>query len=232
MTSEWQFAYTELVAELGLTLEPSYTALDLPYAWGAHEGISVGRIAPWMDAADADDLARLEVELSALSRGVDPDDPWSHPEAARLDSLSLGAWMRSAGVRPGVMRLAETMALSLSIDSIERTSLLAHLRKEAVAGSHGFYDETRWEALRVAQGSASVALRMAEELGERVRLGCVVQAIDVAAGGCSVDLRGGERVSADAVVCALPVGPLRDLAVSGVSAERLDSLHRQRSALA
>lgn len=101
-----------------------------------------------------------------------------------------------------------------------------------MAGSHGFYDETRWETLRVAQGSASVALRMAEELGERVRLGCVVQAIDVAAGGCSVDLRGGERVSADAVVCALPVGPLRDVAVSGVSAERLDSLHRQRSALA
>jgi monoamine oxidase len=34
LTAEWQSAYTELVAELGLTLEPSYTALDLPYAWG------------------------------------------------------------------------------------------------------------------------------------------------------------------------------------------------------
>jgi monoamine oxidase len=34
LTAEWQFAYTKLVAELGLTLEPSYTALDLPYAWG------------------------------------------------------------------------------------------------------------------------------------------------------------------------------------------------------
>jgi monoamine oxidase len=232
LTAEWQFAYTELVSELGLTLEPSYTALDLPYAWGAHEGVSVGHFAPWMDTADVDDLARLEMELSALSAGVDPDDPWSHPEAARLDSLSLGAWMRSAGARPAVMRLAETMALSLSIDSIERTSLLAHLRKEAVAGAHGFYDETRWETLRVAQGSASVALRMGEDLGERVRLGCVVESIDVAPSGCSAGLCGGERVSADAVVCALPVGPLREVAVRGVSAERLDSLHRQRSALA
>ncbi len=34
------------------------------------------------------------------------------------------------------------------------------------------------------------------------------------------------------MVCALPVGPLRDVAVRGVSAERLESLHRQRSALA
>jgi hypothetical protein len=33
-------------------------------------------------------------------------------------------------------------------------------------------------------------------------------------------------------VCALPVGPLRDVAVRGVSAGRLESLHRQRSALA
>jgi monoamine oxidase len=230
LTAEWQFAYTELVADLGLTLEPSYTALDLPYAWGAHEGVSVGHTAPWMDAADVDDLARLEAELCGLARGVDPEDPWSHPEAARLDSLSVGAWVRSAGARPGVMRLAETMALSLSIDSIERTSLLAHLRKESVAGGHGFYEESRWETLRVAQGSASVALRMGEELGERVRLGCVVEAIDVAAGGCSVGLRGGERVSCDAVVCALPVGPLREVAMRGVSAERLDSLHRQRSA--
>jgi monoamine oxidase len=232
LTAEWQAAYVELVGELGLKLEPSYTALELPYAWDAHEGIEVGDYAPWMDTADVEDLARLDSELAALARDVDPDDPWRHPDAARLDSLSLGAWMHSMGARPGVMRLAETMALSLSIDSIWRSSLLAHLRKEAAGGGHGFYDESGWETLRVAEGSASVALGMAEELGERVRLGCVVEGIDVAPGGCEVSLRGGERVGAEAVVCALPVGPLREVAVTGVSAGRLESLHRQRSALA
>ena len=232
LTAEWHSAYVELVAELGLTLEASYTALELPYAWGAHEGIAVSETAPWMDAADLEDLARVDEELVVLSRSVDPGDPWSHPDAARLDSLSVGAFLRSVGARPGVIRLVETMTLSLSTDSIERTSLLAQLRKEAAGGGHGFYDETRWETLRVAEGSATVALRMAEELGERVRLGCVAEAIDVAPRGCSVILRGGERVGAEAVVCALPVGPLRDVAVSGVSPERLESLSRQRSALA
>jgi monoamine oxidase len=212
LTAEWHSAYVELVAELGLTLEDSYTALGLPYAWGAHEGIAVSETAPWMDGADLQDLARVDEELAVLSRSVDPGDPWSHPDAARLDSLSVGAWLRSVGARPGVIRLVETMTLSLSTDSIERTSLLAQLRKEAAGGGHGFYDETRWETLRVAEGSATVALRMAEELGERVRLG--------------------ERIGAEAVVCALPVGPLRDVSVSGVSPERLESLHRQRSALA
>ena len=232
LTAEWHFGYTELVAELGLTLEPSYTALGLPYAWGMREGISVSEDAPWMDAADLADLERVDSELAELSRSVDPDDPWRHPDSARLDSLSLGAWMRSVDARPGVIRLAEAMVLSLAIDSIDRTSLLAYLRKEAVAGGHGFYDEWHWETLRVAEGSATVALRMAEELGERVRLGCVVEAIEVAASGCEVALSGGERVAAEAVVCALPVGPLRDVAVTGVSDERLRSLHRQRSALA
>jgi monoamine oxidase len=232
VVADWMDAYVGLVAELGLTLEPSYTAIDLPPAWGADEGVAVGERAPWMDEADGANLVQVEGEFAALSRGVDPDDPWSHPDAARLDSLSVGAWLRSVGARPGVIRLLDHMARSLSIDSIERTSLLAQLRKEAAAGGHGFYDERRWEHLRVAEGSATVALRMAEELGERVRLGCVVEAIDVANPACTVKLRSAEEITADAVVCALPVGPLRDVRVTGVSDARLQSLHRQRNALA
>ena len=158
--------------------------------------------------------------MAALSLSVDPEDPWGPPDAARLDSLSVGGWMRSVGARPGVIRLIETMTQSLSTDSIERTSLLAQLRKEAAAGGHGFYDETRWETLRVAEGSATVALRMAEELGERARLGCVVEAIDVAPGACMVGLRGGERIGAEAVVCARRWAAC-DVAVTGVSSERM-----------
>jgi monoamine oxidase len=232
VVADWMDAYVGLVGELGLTLEPSYTAIELPPAWGADEGVAVGEHAPWMDEADRADLVRVEAEFAALSRSVDPGDPWSHPDAARLDSLSVGAWLRSVGARPGVIRLLDHMARSLSIDSVERTSLLAQLRKEAAAGAHGFYDERHWEHLRVAEGSATVALRMAEELGERARLGCVVEAIDVANPACTVTLRSGEEIAAEAVVSALPVGPLRDVAITGVSEERLTSLHRQRHALA
>ena len=45
-------------------------------------------------------------------------------------------------------------------------------------------------------------------------------------------LASGEELRAEAVVCALPVGPLRDVAVTGVSDARLASLHRQRQARA
>ena len=192
VVADWMDAYVGLVAELGLTLEPSYTALDLPPAWGADEGVAVAERAPWMDEADRANLVRVEAEFAALSRGVDPGNPWSHPDAAKLDSLSVGAWLRSVGARPGVTRLLDHMARSLSIDSIERTSLLAQLRKEAAAGGHGFYDERRWEHLRVAEGSATVALLMADELGERVRLGSVVVALGVTSSRCTAFLRDGE----------------------------------------
>ena len=84
----------------------------------------------------------------------------------------------------------------------------------------------------MAEGSATVALRMAEELGDRVRLGRRCGPSRSRAGGCAVRADTGELVSAGAVVSALPVGPLRDVAVEGVSDARLESLHRQRHALA
>jgi monoamine oxidase len=228
----WMSAYVGLVDELGLTLEPSYTAIDLPPAWGVDGSVTIGERPPWMDDADSADLDRVEAEFAALARGVDPADPWSHPDARGLDELSVGAWLRSLDARPGVVRFLEHMHRSLSIDSVWRTSLLAQLRKEAAAGAGGFYDERRWEHLRVAEGSATVALRMADELGPRLRLGCVVVALGVAPRRCTVFLRDGERIESEAVVCALPAGPLRDVAVTGLSRQRLAALQRQRHALA
>jgi len=110
-------------------------------------------------------------------------------------------------------RVAETPedigALALAAGSVERTSLLSELRKASAAGATGFYDEDAWEGLRVAEGSATVALRLAAELTGRVRLGAAVTQVDVGAAACTVTLAGGERLRAGAVVCALPVGPLR-----------------------
>ncbi len=50
--------------------------------------------------------------------------------------------------------------------------------------------------------------------------------------GVAVTLADGEQVEAEAVVCALPAGPLRAVSISGLSDERLASLRAQRHALA
>jgi monoamine oxidase len=50
--------------------------------------------------------------------------------------------------------------------------------------------------------------------------------------GSRVTTATGEHFDCDAVVSAIPVGPLRRIAIEGVSRERLASLDRQRHALA
>jgi monoamine oxidase len=225
-------AYQQLVAELGLTLVASYVAEPGQLTWILSDGIHVGDEPTWFSGEDHASMARVEADFAQLAGTVDPDDPWSHPDAGRLDATSVTQWLREVGATPNVVRALEAGQLALSSGAYERTSLLSQLRKSAVTSTKGLYAYEEWENLRVAEGSATVALRMASELGERVRLGMPVRSVKAGSGGCAVQLDSGELVSASAVVSAIPVGPLRDLTVEGVSDARLESLHRQRHALA
>ena len=225
-------AYRELVAELGMAVQPSYVADPGEMTWGLVEGVLIGDDAPWMSDEELADLKRVERAFAQLARGVDPDDPWSHRDAADLDATSVGAWLRAQNALPAVRRRCELSSLSLSCDGPERTSLLGALRKHAALGGERFYDLEQWEGLRAAEGSAAVALRMAEELGPRLRLQAVVARIAVRSGHVRVTLAGGEHVEAEAVVCAIPAGPLREVEISGVSDARLASLRALRHALA
>jgi monoamine oxidase len=229
LTGPFQTAYLGLAEELGLTVEPSYVAERGESSSMLAEGVRRG---DWLTPAERVRAGRLEAEFCALARTVDPDDPWAHPDAARLDAVSLGTWLRAKGAPPAVVRERALFHLGLAAGGVERTSLLSELRKIAAAGATGFYDDEAWEGLRVAEGSATVALRMAADLDGRVRLEAPVARVDVATAGCAVTLADGERLHAAAVVCALPVGPLRAVEIRGVEDARVRSLHRQRHALA
>jgi monoamine oxidase/putrescine oxidase len=134
---------------------------------------------------------------------------------------------------PAVLRRHALASLSLSCDAPDRTSLLADLRKHATLAGRGFYDLAEWEGLRCAQGAAEVARRMGAELEGRLRLGAVVRSVAVnGARGVVVGLQTGEEVQAEAVVCALPAGPLRAVEITGLSDARLASLRALRQALA
>jgi monoamine oxidase len=228
----WHESYTGLVAELGLTLEKAFPSLPGEDTAVLSTGRVVGDHFPWMSETDRASYEAAEEAFRALARTVDPDDPWSHIDADRLDRISVGAWLRDEGATPNAVRARELAMLALGAESVERTSVLSDLRKEAAAGARGFYDYDVWECMRVAEGSATVALRMTQELGHRVRYCTAVTGARVGRANASVTTATGERFDCAAVVCALPVGPLRRLAIEGVSQERLASLHRQRHALA
>ena len=225
-------AYGELVEELGLAVEQSYVADPGEISWGLVDGIYIGDAVPWMSEAERRDEERIGQAFVELSATVDPDDPWSHPDAARLDALSLADWLREQDALPAVHRRHVLASLSLACDSPERTSLLAELRKHAVLGGDGFYDLERWEGLRVAEGSAAVALAMAAGLETRIRYGAIVRRVEIAGGRTRVVLADGDAIDAEAVVCTLPAGPLRAVEIAGLSDARLRSLRSQRQALA
>jgi monoamine oxidase len=65
-----------------------------------------------------------------------------------------------------------------------------------------------------------------------VWLNSVVRRLAVKPGHVRVTLADGELVEAEAVVCAIPAGPLREIEISGVSDARLASLRALRQALA
>ncbi len=224
-------AYLQLVDELGLTLQPSYTAVPGATTYDLYEGVERGDAFPFSTAAERADYERVEREWARLAATVDPDDPWSHPDASRLDGLSFGQWLRSVEALPSTIRALEVEALALAGGSIERISLLSDLRKQAVAGDGSFYSYDLWESLQVAEGSAEVANRMAAELGERVCLEAEVTRVGVGT-RCSVTLATGEELSAEAVVWALPVTVAHVIEIEGVDPERLRALRRQRHALA
>jgi monoamine oxidase len=225
-------AYTGLVEELGLTLVPSFPDLPGAETWQLADGQWIGDGVPWLTDADRVSYERVEKAFATLAATVDPDDPWSHPDAAALDALSVGDWLRAEGATPNVVRARDLAMLALAAESVERTSLLSDLRKEAAAGAHGFYAYDVWECSRVAEGSATVALRMAEALGHRIRYGTPVTRIRIGRDECIVVTATGEHFAANAVISAIPVGPLRDIRIDGVSTARLSSLDRQRHALA
>lgn len=223
-------SYLGLVAELGLTLTASYVAEPGGVTRQVPGSVDVGEWPSWCSDADRASAVEVEAALAAVVRGI-PADPWSSPDLERLDRTSVGDWMREVGASPGVMRLAEMFQLSMSDGSIERTSMFAHARQLRAGGSDGSYDYEQWENLRVAEGSATVALTMAAGLRD-VRLSTPVSRIRVGPAGCVVTTAAGEELRADAVVLAVPSGPARDLDIEGVSDDRLRSLRRQRHAWA
>jgi monoamine oxidase len=227
-------AYLALVEELGLSLQPSYTALPGATTYDLVDGVRRSEDGfPFAGPAERADYERVDALFSELAATVDAADPWSHPDARRLDDASFGAWLRSVDALPSTVRALEAGALGLAAGSIEKTSLLSELRKAAAVGQGGFEDYYElWESLQVAEGSAEVALRLAAGLGDRVRLATAVRAVDVSPGRCTVTTVDGERVQAEAVLCALPVSVLTGIRVDGVAPDRLRSLRRQRHALA
>ena len=213
-----QRAYYGLVEELGLTLVPAFPDLPGDETWILADRREVGDGHPWMSEPDRETYARLDREFAELAAGVDPDDPWSHPDAAALDRLSVGDWLRDRGAGP--MRCAPRPRHARFVGRISGTHVA--VVRPAQGGVR-----RRSRPTPTTSGSASVWPRGARPRWRAWRKSSVrasgtprpVTRLKVGGSGCVITTATGERFESEAVVCAIPVGPLRRIAIEGVSDE-------------
>ncbi|MDX6594137.1 MAG: monoamine oxidase [Gaiellales bacterium] len=220
-------AYLGLAADLGMEIESSYQAEPGEQGYDLLEGPVIGDA--WMEDADRAGIDRFDAEVRRIAGQLDPAAPWSHPDAARLDALSMGQLLRDQGATAGAYRCLQMRILGASYWGLEHQSVLAAARAAAAAKGAPWHDYEAWESLKLVDGSGALPRRLAQELGDRIRLEAVVTRIEVGS-PCAVELATGERLTAGAVICAIPVGPLRSVQIDGLSQPRLASLLRLRHA--
>ncbi len=171
-------------------------------------------LVPTSDAdASAETVAAL-LELDLLAQEVPPADPWSHPDADRLDQRTLADWVASTTDSPIARNLMDTAALAVFGCEPVELSLLFALAYAHSGGSMSSLIRTTGGAQerRFAGGAQQLAVRLAEELGDRVVLDAPVVGVASAADGATVTAwragpdgeRGAWQVAARRVVVATP----------------------------
>jgi len=160
---------------------------------------------------------------------------WLQPEAAQYD-ISLLEWLRRQKASPEAIRLIDE---GLVDPGVEGAALLTLLQESARA-------RAEWQALKpedekkdvyqraallsshVVGGSSRVPEALARHLGDAVRTGQPVVAIEESRDGCEVRTKSGATYRARYVVSAVPFSVLRDVAIrpglKGAQAEAVRSM--------
>jgi monoamine oxidase len=151
------------------------------------------------------DIGRIRWQVERLGRDLDITKPWAAPRAKRLDAISLGGWLRSVGASSSSRDLLAIMARVTWGAEPDDLSMLHAVRYVKAAGGL----DRMLDVVGGAQqdhfpgGTQQIALKMAAELGERVRLNSVVARIEWSDDAVAVTSSGGV-VEARRAILAIP----------------------------
>ncbi|MGH3087703.1 MAG: flavin monoamine oxidase family protein [Rubrobacteraceae bacterium] len=192
-----------LVSELGMDLAPT------------GEGKKSGR---WningefsdempLSGKDAKVYGRMENALVETASDKNPDTYYKHvPE----DDVSVEDWLRREGMSEGGIHAVETLVSSCgSTVPPRRMSFYSYANKVASRGGPGKGNE-----YRVVGGAGSVAKKVADELGDRVRYSSPVVEVRQDGNGVAVKYlsrSGSTEVRARKAVLAIPFTCYRDI---------------------
>lgn len=151
-------------------------------------------------------IDRYVAALDDLARTVPADGPWRAPGAEALDALTLDRWLVQEVPDPEARHHLEVVLTELMCVPAEELSVLTLLHAAVTSGTLaaalGVQDGA--QERRVLHGIQAAALALADELGDRVRLGSGVDRLSWNDAGAIVDLADGSVMARHVVVAMAP----------------------------
>lgn len=168
----------ELIDELGLETFPTYgTGRSLFERRGRVRGYrgTIPRVNPIALA----EVGRALAKINRMAARVDPEAPWRQSELASWDRLSFDTWLRRnlrTGTARDMMRMAIEAVWAAEPEDLSLLHVLFYIRSagsiELLLDSEGGSQEAR-----VVGGTQLISRKLAESLGDSVRLNTAVRRI-------------------------------------------------------
>ena len=164
-------AMASLLQEVGLQTFKTYDQ--------GREIFSIGTRIVDGGGATGDEFDQVKSVLNNMALAIPLEAPWSAPDAARMDAISLDAWLRGQGIGPDVRILFDKVTWSILGALASDVSFLYFL---FYIHSSGNLDERLAvtggaQESRILGGPQLLPLRLAERLGDRVVTGAPVRQI-------------------------------------------------------
>jgi monoamine oxidase len=207
-----QDAVLELAAELGCEKVPTYSRGKNLIKWRGKVR-SYRSTIPKLSIIELVDVSRIQWRFERVSRRVPVTEPWTSPIAEILDSKTLDEWLRYVHANASTRDLMAIMSRVTWGCEPEQVSMMHAVRYIKAAGGLGRMLDVEGGAQqdRFPGGTQQIALRMADELGPRVRLNSIVRRIERHTdGGLTVSTDSG-GVTARAVIIAIPPAHRADI---------------------
>ncbi|WP_077488800.1 flavin monoamine oxidase family protein [Sinomonas mesophila] len=200
-----QTALLGLLEELGKETYPRYRKGASVYiATDGTRTVYEGEDFPVAPGTLAE-VDRLTAILDSLAAEIGAEEPWAHPQARELDTVSFQQWLRAQSADEEACHLIGLfIAGGMLTKPAHSFSALQAVLMAASAGSFSnLLDEDFILDRRVVGGMQSVSEAMAAELGAAVKLGAPVRAIAWGEDGVRVTADG-VTVAARRVILAVP----------------------------
>lgn len=153
------------------------------------------------------DIAIARIRLERLARRLDTAVPWEARGAGQLDSLTFAGWLGAGGMRTRaarrMLRIAGRTIWGAEPEDMSLLHVLFYIR--AAGGLDPLFDvEGGAQQNRIVGGAQRLPLRLAEELGDRVRLGTPVVALHGSERSVLARTAAGEELKARRAIIAVP----------------------------